>query len=68
MASFAVTEIMEKNKPWIQKQYDLLATFMEENRQQVFYLFIFYVITIALFFERFLRKFAEFVVFTGWFY
>lgn len=39
------------------KKYDSIATFLEENRQNVFYLFVFYVITIALFCERFIRKY-----------
>lgn len=56
MASFHVDQIKERNKHWILKKYDLLSTFMEENRQNVFYLFVFYVITIALFCERFIRK------------
>ncbi|MPC09847.1 Dual oxidase [Portunus trituberculatus] len=37
------------------KKYDSIATFLEENRQNVFYLFVFYVITIALFCERFIH-------------
>ncbi|KAB7496237.1 Dual oxidase [Armadillidium nasatum] len=55
MASFHVAEIKERNKHWLLKKYDLLSTFMEENRQNVFYLFVFYVITIALFCERFIH-------------
>lgn len=57
------------------KKYDSIATFLEENRQNVFYLFVFYVITIALFCERFIRKYLlvmkeiqeDFcVLITGW--
>ena len=56
MTSFHINELRELNKHWIFKKYDKVATYMEENRQNVFYLIIFYVITIALFCERFIRK------------
>ncbi|CAL4074334.1 unnamed protein product [Meganyctiphanes norvegica] len=55
MTSFAVHEIRERNRHWMLKKYDSLATFLEENRQNVFYLFVFYVVTIALFCERFVH-------------
>ena len=59
MTSFAVSELRDQHKHWMYKKYDSLATFLEENRQNVFYLFVFYVITIALFCERFIRKFFK---------
>lgn len=34
-------------------KWDYLTTFLEENRQNIFYLFVFYVVTIGLFVERF---------------
>lgn len=57
MTSFHISEIRERNRHWMLKKYDSIATFLEENRQNVFYLFVFYVITIALFCERFIRKY-----------
>ncbi|VVC91212.1 unnamed protein product, partial [Leptidea sinapis] len=38
---------------WFILKWDYLTTFLEENRQNIFYLFIFYVVTIGLFVERF---------------
>nr|AXN93677.1 dual oxidase 1 [Scylla paramamosain] len=55
MTSFHISEIRERNRHWMLKKYDSIATFLEENRQNVFYLFVFYVITIALFCERFIH-------------
>lgn len=55
MASFHISEVMNRNQHWMMKKYNSLATFLEENRQNVFYLFVFYVITIALFCERFIH-------------
>nr|BAM76968.1 dual oxidase [Penaeus japonicus] len=55
MASFHISEVMSRNQHWMTKKYNSLATFLEENRQNVFYLFVFYVITIALFCERFIH-------------
>lgn len=57
MTSFHIEQLpSEASKCWIRKQWDGVSTFLEENRQNIFYLFIFYVITIALFVERFIRK------------
>lgn len=36
-------------------KWDSITTFLEENRQNIFYLFVFYVITIGLFVERFIH-------------
>ncbi|CAG0912911.1 unnamed protein product, partial [Notodromas monacha] len=55
MTSFRLDAIQERNKPWVRKKWDALTTFLEENRQNIFYLFVFYVITIALFIERFIH-------------
>lgn len=55
MTSFAIDSIQERNRPWILKQWDCLTTFLEENRQNIFYLFVFYVVTMALFVERFIH-------------
>ncbi|KAK8749678.1 hypothetical protein OTU49_015477 [Cherax quadricarinatus] len=55
MTSFHISEIREKNRHWVFKKYDSIATFLEANRQNVFYLFVFYVLTIAFFCERFIH-------------
>jgi dual oxidase len=46
----------DNDRHWISEKWDTYTTFLEENRQNIFYLFLFYVITIALFVERFIRK------------
>jgi dual oxidase len=56
MTSFAI-EPTESEKHWILVKWDTYTTFLEENRQNIFYLFLFYVITIALFVERFIREY-----------
>lgn len=57
MTSFHIDQLPpEAVKSWARLQWDATSTYLEENRQNIFYLFIFYVITIALFVERFIRK------------
>jgi len=56
MTSFHIDTVSEKYRSKIRKQWDSFTTFLEENRQHIFYLFVFYVLTIALFVERFIRK------------
>lgn len=59
MTSFHVdSQMHEGRRVWVMRQWDALTTFLEENRQNIFYLFVFYVITVALFVERFVRKLA----------
>lgn len=59
MTSFHIDHIpQDETKSWVQQQWNAMSTFLEENRQNIFYLFIFYVITIALFVERFIREFV----------
>ncbi|XP_047991381.1 dual oxidase isoform X1 [Leguminivora glycinivorella] len=53
MTSFHIEPSMEQSRHWILLKWDYLTTFLEENRQNIFYLFIFYVVTIGLFVERF---------------
>ena len=43
---------------WLPQQWETVTVFLEENRQHIFYLLAFYVVTIALFIERFMRKFG----------
>ena len=62
MTSFHIDHVpQDDSKSWIREQWDGVSTFLEENRQNIFYLFIFYVITIALFVERFIREFSLFI-------
>ncbi|XP_063910993.1 dual oxidase isoform X1 [Zophobas morio] len=55
MTSFHIEPTIDSEKSYIELKWDSLTTFLEENRQNIFYLFIFYVITIALFVERFIH-------------
>ena len=56
MTGFHIEQLPHDNyKSTTQTHWDAVATYLEENRQNIFYLFIFYVITIALFVERFIR-------------
>ncbi|XP_073969944.1 dual oxidase isoform X3 [Rhodnius prolixus] len=55
MTSFHIEPIIDDDKHWITETYNCVVTFLEENRQNIFYLFLFYVITIALFVERFIH-------------
>lgn len=41
---------------WISKKWKLLTTFLEENRQNIFYLLVFFAVNVWLFAERFIRK------------
>ena len=40
----------------MRKRWDAMVNFLEENRQHIFFIFVFYVVTAALFIERFIRK------------
>ena len=42
---------------WISQRLESVVVYLEENRQQLFYLLGFYVVTIALFIERFMREY-----------
>lgn len=61
MTSFAIEPMKDSEKHWICEKWDAYTTFLEENRQNIFYLFLFYVITIVLFVERFIRKLQLFL-------
>lgn len=56
MTSFHIEPTIYTEKHYLTLKWNSLTTFLEENRQNIFYLFIFYVATIALFVERFIRK------------
>lgn len=55
MTSFHIEPSMEDKKNYVRLKWDTFVTFLEENRQNIFYLFLFYVITILLFVERFIH-------------
>uniref|UniRef100_T1IYT7 NAD(P)H oxidase (H2O2-forming) n=1 Tax=Strigamia maritima TaxID=126957 RepID=T1IYT7_STRMM len=55
MTSFYIDTKLETRRNWFKLKWDELSTYLEEYRQHIFYLFIFYVITFALFIERFIR-------------
>lgn len=57
MTSFHIEPMGEEDKGWLSRRIDCVITYLEENRQNIFYLFIFYVITVALFVERFIREY-----------
>lgn len=56
LQSFGLDAIAERRRPVILKKWDAITNFVEENRQHIFYIFVFYVITIASFIERFICK------------
>ncbi|GIY32341.1 dual oxidase [Caerostris darwini] len=54
MTSFQINHHPEERKNYWRQKYNHVATFLEEYRQHIFYLFVFYVINIVLFLERFI--------------
>lgn len=64
MTSFHVDPSLHDDKGKIKSRIDCIVTYLEENRQNIFYLFVFYIITIALFVHQFICKFLIiFVIF-----
>lgn len=55
MTSFHIDAVQERHRHTLLRKWDELTTFLEENRQNIFYLFVFYVVTIALFVDRFIH-------------
>lgn len=55
MTSFHIEPNVEKQRHWMLLRWDAYTTFVEENRQNIFFLIVFYVITISLFVERFIQ-------------
>lgn len=41
----------------LMQKWNTFITFMEDNRQKVFYLILFYCICLGLFVERYMRKY-----------
>lgn len=56
MTSFHVDPSLNDDKGKIKSRIDCIVTYLEENRQNIFYLFVFYIITIALFVHQFICK------------
>ncbi|GBO22157.1 Dual oxidase, partial [Araneus ventricosus] len=61
MTSFQISRPAEDPPSCLCGKFNQLATFLEEYRQHIFYLFVFYVVTGVLFLERFVfySYFAE---------
>lgn len=53
MQSFGTEAFHDRNRSSFLKKWDAFTNYLEENRQHIFFLFVFFVITIALFVERF---------------
>ena len=49
------TEYVDEGKSWLRIKWEHLTTFLEENRQNIFYLLVFFTINIWLFAERFIH-------------
>ncbi len=43
-------------KSELREQWDRFTNFLEENRQHIFYLLVFFALNVWLFFERFIRE------------
>lgn len=57
MTSFHIEPPIDTETNYLILKWNSFTTFLEENRQNIFYLFLFYVVTIGLFVERFIRKY-----------
>lgn len=53
MTSFQINSPPERDPGWLRKNWNAFVTYLEENRQHIIYLFLFYVITGYLFLERY---------------
>ena len=53
MTSFQINQLPEPKPSYLRRKWNSFITYVEENRQHIFYMFIFYVATIVLFIERF---------------
>ena len=49
------TEYVDEGKSWLRIQWEYLTAFLEENRQNIFYLLVFFTINVWLFVERFIH-------------
>ena len=55
MTSFQINTGPEPEPNWFVRKWNSGTTYLEENRQHIIYLFMFFSITIGLFFERFIN-------------
>ena len=46
---------MKPEKSWISEKFETVVVYLEEHRQDIFYLVLFYLVTFALFVERFMH-------------
>lgn len=53
MTSFQINHVPEPEPSYLKLKWNSFITYVEENRQHIFYMFIFYVATFVLFIERF---------------
>ncbi|XP_022705418.1 dual oxidase-like isoform X3 [Varroa jacobsoni] len=53
MTSFQIPQNHEPRPSKAVQKWNEITTFLEENRQHIFYIFVFYVTTFVLFFERY---------------
>lgn len=56
MTSFQIPQNHEPRPSKAVQKWNEITTFLEENRQHIFYIFVFYVTTFVLFFERYFCK------------
>jgi hypothetical protein len=49
-------------KSSLKQRWESVMAYLEENRQNIFYLIVFYVITLALFIERFMREYIALII------
>ena len=49
-------------KSSLRGRWEAVMAYLEENRQNIFYLIVFYVVTLALFIERFMREYLIYSV------
>ncbi|XP_076326783.1 dual oxidase-like isoform X2 [Tachypleus tridentatus] len=54
MTSFQISQPSEESPSWARQKWNNFITVLEENRQHIFYLFVFFVINVVLFMERFI--------------
>ena len=47
MQSFGIDSVAQRHRNKFFKNWDILTNFLEENRQHIFYIFVYYVITIG---------------------
>ncbi len=56
MQNYATEQLDSVHRSWSRRKWERLTTFLEENRQNIFYLFLFFSANVWLFIERFIRE------------